>query len=102
MRTHWSKVVFGVALWIVIALAGFGAAVWQLWNMLMPDLLGLKSLGYWQACGLMALCWLLFGGWRWPGHRRLGLEGTTERIFSDKHREALNTAMKQRYENRSR
>ena len=100
MRTHWIRVAFGIALWIIIALAGFGAAVWQLWNILMPDLLGLKPIGYWQACGLMALCWLLFGGWRWPGQGRHGHRGMNERLLTDEHREALTAAIKRRYESR--
>lgn len=95
MRTHWIRIAFGVALWAVIALAGFGAAVWQLWNLLMPDLLGLKAIGYWQACGLMALCWLLFGGWRWPGRGRHEHGGAKERVLTAKQREALSAAMKE-------
>jgi hypothetical protein len=67
MNKHWVKTVVLVLLWATIALAGFGSAVWQLWNMLMPQLFGLPAIGFWQAAGLMALSWLLFGGWRGAG-----------------------------------
>jgi hypothetical protein len=67
MNKRWSKMVVLVLLWATIALAGFGSAVWQLWNMLMPHLFGLPPVGFWQAVGLMALSWLLFGGWRGAG-----------------------------------
>jgi hypothetical protein len=71
MNKDWVKMTVLVLLWATIAVAGFGSAVWQLWNMLMPHLFGLPSLGFWQAVGLMALSWLLFGGWRGAG----GLSG---------------------------
>ena len=55
---------FHIALLITIAIAGFGQAVLQLWNWLMPELFGLRPLRFWQAVGLMALSWILFGGLR--------------------------------------
>jgi hypothetical protein len=67
MNKHWAKMAALVLLWTTIAVAGFGSAVWQLWNLLMPHLFGLPSIGFWQAVGLMALSWLLFGGWRGAG-----------------------------------
>lgn len=53
-----------IAVIILIVVAGFGSAVQHLWNLLLPELLGLPAVGYWQALGLMLLCWLLFGGMR--------------------------------------
>lgn len=83
MNKHWTKMTVLVLLWATIAVAGFGSAVWQLWNMLMPHLFGLPSIGFWQAVGLMALSWLLFGGWRGAGglagrHPRGGRNAMTE------------------------
>jgi hypothetical protein len=40
----------------------FGYVVMLLWNWLMPDLFGLKRLGYWQAWGLLLLFTILFKG----------------------------------------
>jgi hypothetical protein len=40
----------------------FGYAVMLLWNWLMPDIFGLKRIGYWQAWGLLALSSILFKG----------------------------------------
>jgi hypothetical protein len=51
-----------IAIVILIVIAGFGQAVLQLWNLLMPDIFGLHPIGFWQAVGLMALSWILFGG----------------------------------------
>ncbi len=39
-----------------------GLAVMLLWNAILPEVLGVKELSYWQALGLLALCRLLFGG----------------------------------------
>ena len=43
----------------------FGWAVMLLWNWLMPDIFGLKTLTYWQAWGLLVLTSILFKN---PGH----------------------------------
>jgi hypothetical protein len=49
------------------AVAGFGAAVLLLWNVLIPTIFGLAAINFWQALGLLALCRILFGGF---GHGR--------------------------------
>ena len=38
-----------------------GAAVMWLWNAILPALLGVAFISYWQAVGLLILCRLLFG-----------------------------------------
>jgi len=51
---------FGVAGIGLIALCGW--VVMLLWNWLMPEIFGLRSLTYWQAWGLLALSTILFKG----------------------------------------
>ena len=58
----------GIALAILMAFI-FGAAVLLLWNWLMPDLFGLKTITYWQAWGLVLLAHILFKGGH-SGHGR--------------------------------
>jgi hypothetical protein len=73
MKPRWIGKMVSVALFLVIAIAGFGQAVHYLWNWLMPALFRLPTLTFWQAVGLLALSWMLFGGWRGfrgPGHSR--------------------------------
>ena len=48
-----------------VALATF--AVHGLWNGVLTDVLGVKTISYWQALGLLALAKILFGGF--PGRR---------------------------------
>jgi hypothetical protein len=72
MRKRW--------LWIaplaIVAIPLFvfvgGEVVMHLWNWLLPPLFGWRTLGFWQALGLLALCRILFGGLggHGPGHRR--------------------------------
>ena len=58
---------------ISIFAAGFGQAVLHIWNLLMPALFGLHQISYWQALGLLSLCWILFGGPRgWMAPRMYG------------------------------
>jgi hypothetical protein len=40
-----------------------GFIVMTLWNWLMPDIFGLKKVGYWQAWGLLLLSFILFKSW---------------------------------------
>lgn len=51
-----------IPLFIVLFAALFGFIVMVLWNWLMPGLLGLQPIGFWQAVGLLVLCKILFGG----------------------------------------
>ena len=64
MRRKWIVILFGVLLAATIVIAGFGQAVLQLWNRLMPQIFGLPQITFWQAVGLLLLSWILFGGWR--------------------------------------
>ena len=45
---------------LFVLLMGYG--IMWLWNWLIPDLFGLKTIGYWQAVGILALARILFGG----------------------------------------
>jgi hypothetical protein len=63
----------------VVAVAGLGEVVHQLWNHLMPGIFGLGAIGYWQALGLLVLGRLLFGGFGRRGGGRLGRMTPEER-----------------------
>ena len=59
-----------------VILLGLGAIVMLLWNAILPDLVNVHRISYWQAVGLLALCRILFGnfGGRGPmgGHGPAG------------------------------
>ena len=48
----------------------FGCVVMLLWNWLIPEIFGLKTLTYWQAWGLLALSCILFGRIGGAGSKR--------------------------------
>ena len=64
MKPKWIARGLAFLIFVLIVIAGFGQAVLQLWNLLMPDIFGLHPISFWQAVGLMALSWILFGGLR--------------------------------------
>ena len=63
-RTLPEKVVLGIGFGIlgIGLLAVFGWVVMLLWNWLMPEIFGLKTVSYWQAWGLLILSCILFKG----------------------------------------
>lgn len=46
----------------VVVFIALGLLVMSLWNALLPAILGVKSIGFWQALGLLVLSRILFGG----------------------------------------
>lgn len=51
------------------ALLVLGGIVMLLWNAILPSLLHVGAIGFWQATGLLVLCKILFSSFR-PGGRR--------------------------------
>jgi hypothetical protein len=92
--------------WFVIGIVaisifgiGFGQAVLHLWNWLMPALFGLHTITYWQALGLLGLCWILFGGqrgWMGPGMGRRRHMGARWERMTPEQREKFRAAMRTR------
>jgi hypothetical protein len=66
MRKEWIKrnkwIFVAAPLALVAFVAIFGEIVMHLWNWLLPPLLGLHQITFWQALGLLILCRILFGG----------------------------------------
>ena len=58
--------IVGMAVFIAIG----GEVVMLLWNWLAPALFGWRQITFWQAIGLLALCRILFGGFRGGGGPR--------------------------------
>ena len=54
-----------LAMALFIAVGGW--VVMSLWNWLTPALFGFRTVTFWQALGLLALCRILFGGFRIRG-----------------------------------
>lgn len=67
MKRHKKKFWFAFPL----ILTAIGLFIWffqWLWNALLPDILGVKSISYWQAFGILLLSKILFGGMNFKKH----------------------------------
>jgi uncharacterized protein (DUF2236 family) len=62
MRKKW-KWFFIIPVFVALFLFIGGEIVMHLWNWLVPALFGWRTITFWQAVGLLALCRILFGGW---------------------------------------
>ena len=75
MKKHWIKKAVFIPLIAVAGAVVFGGAVMHLWNSILPDLIHVGTISFWQALGILILSKILFGdGWihrggHW-GHRR--------------------------------
>ncbi|MBL7811716.1 MAG: hypothetical protein JNL57_05790 [Bacteroidetes bacterium] len=61
------KYVLYAILFACMAALMAGAVMW-LWNALLPEITGWKTISYWQALGLLVLMRLLSGGFRFGSH----------------------------------
>jgi hypothetical protein len=57
-----------LAMLLFVTIGGY--AVMHLWNWLLPALFGWHQINFWQGLGLLALCRILFGGFRLHGPGR--------------------------------
>ncbi len=97
---------FGIAGMMLL----LGWAVQYLWNNILPPVLGVGVLTFWQAVGLLVLCRLLFGGFRggrpggWAGGRRAGRTSPRERWMNmnDEERARFKAEWQQRCRPRNR
>jgi hypothetical protein len=67
IRRGFSFLIFG---FLFVGLAGW--TVMALWNALLPDILGVSVITFWQALGLLVLSRILFGGYGFRGRGGYG------------------------------
>jgi len=70
MQRRWLTRLAKIALFLVIAAGLVGLVVMLLWNWLLPPILGVRAIDFWQALGLFALARVLVGGLRRGGGHR--------------------------------
>ena len=76
------KILYG--LFFIAMFLLLSGMVMFLWNMLLPQVIHVTIINYWQALGLMVLCRILFGGFspgKWAGRPR---GGEPENLLKDK------------------
>lgn len=99
---HWGKrrllflPIFLVGLFVLSAIVLF------LWNAIIPAVTGVLPLTYWQAMGLLVLCRILFGGFRFRGnhahHQRFMHQSFRNKFMdmNDEEREQFQNQWKKR------
>ena len=58
---------FFVIPFLILIVPLLGLIVMLLWNAILPELLGVKHINFWQSVGLLILCKILFGSFRSGG-----------------------------------
>lgn len=74
MAKYWVSKGIKMALFVLVGGTLMSLAVMLLWNALLPSILGVTTITFWQAVGILALSRLLFGG-RGGGGRHRGRKG---------------------------
>jgi hypothetical protein len=67
-RGFWIKRAIFIPIAIAAGVFVFGSVVMLLWNALLPAVLGVSTITFWQALGILILSKILFGGFS-GGHR---------------------------------
>lgn len=68
-RGFWVRKIVMILLCATAAVLLFGFIVMSLWNAILPAVLHVSAISFWQAVGLLVLSKILFGGFRggWGG-----------------------------------
>lgn len=103
MKNFKGKIALFVSCGVAMFFAVTGLVMW-LWNLLLPEILGVKAIGFWQAMGILILSKILFGGF---GGRAKGWKGKEKlkqwkenhcTTMSDEEKERLKNLWKKRCE----
>jgi len=69
MKKFWFKKGLMIVFFVIVAVLGFGLLVMTLWNAILPQVLGVKTISFIQALGILLLSKILFGGFGGRGSR---------------------------------
>lgn len=61
---------FIILLCVAAFISLFSFIVMQLWNAILPDVLHVTTINFWQAMGILVLSKILFGGFGGWGHKK--------------------------------
>lgn len=100
------RFIFFIPFMIAAAVLVFGGLVMWLWNSILPSVLGVGMLTFWQAVGLLVLCRILFGNFRggrpgggprgWDRKRRMHRFRERWGQMSDEEREKFRNEWRER------
>ena len=101
-RNFWIKRAIFIPIAIAAGIFIFGSVVMYLWNGILPAVLGIGAITFWQAIGILVLSKILFGGFKgghshhkWHGHSHEMREKWMH--LSPEEKEKMKTEWKGRY-----
>ena len=82
-------IVGGIAMFFAVT----GIVMW-LWNLLLPEIIGVQVITFWQAMGILVLSKILFGGFGGKGGKHWGRKNCDR--FSDEKMSGMSDEEKER------
>ena len=79
MKKRWIKKVPLVIAIAALGVFAFSGVVMLLWNGILPAVLHVSAITFWQAAGILLLAKILFGGFR--GKRAMGCGGRRKAMY---------------------
>jgi hypothetical protein len=68
-RRFWVKKIIFIPFLVAAGLFVFGNLVMYLWNAILPEVMPVHTITFWQALGIFLLSKILFGGYHGGDHR---------------------------------
>lgn len=102
MNNHWRR---KKPLLFVLIPIGIGLLIWAvmlLWNAILPEVIGVTEITYWQALGIFVLSKILFGGFRGGPPKRHKFRSKMKERFmnmTDEEKETFKDEWKSRCRN---
>ncbi|MBA3664701.1 MAG: hypothetical protein H0W61_10900 [Bacteroidetes bacterium] len=84
-------------LFILVAIFGLPVLIMFLWNEILPPLIHVSTISYWHSLGLLILCRILFGGFKFGGGPSRSHWKEKWGSMSEEEKEALKQKMKSRW-----
>lgn len=101
MNTHHKKGKFLIALLFIAALFLLPYVVMLLWNGILPEVIGVKTITYWQAVGIFILSKLLFGGFKGGGKHHKMKEHFRNCCGNNEHQQSMKEELRDKFMNMS-
>ncbi len=81
----WFRKAGMILFFVPLALLAFGSIVMLLWNAILPAVIHVSPINFWQALGILILSKILFGGFKggWGGRRGYQWKDEMERKLSN-------------------
>ena len=95
--------VFMILVCIVAFISLFSFIVMKLWNAILPDVLHVSAINFWQAMGILVLSKILFGGFGPWGHKKHEWKKRMQDKWQDmspEERSRFKEALEKRFEGR--